>query len=553
MNGKRGLTTVVLISAMGMLLTLWGLSIGASYASTPTPPPPADPLTDTAIVLNAASGLVLAEPLRRVQTTTLEPTIEDLMSGTWPVYVQDFYYNWPGSPAYIYVPTKSWDYEGHTAAGELVWAVTNTGYYANPSRQAWVAVSYRKRDSATTGPYAVQQGGLITLVSRAGGGALVYSPLTSTLIYTRFMQDRAELDHWGIAHSLPYLLSTDPMPQYQSIEENRTTWVANTISGTAFNGRVVLSDTIFGSDLTITHFSMNPLTPTLYNQVNFTVAIRNNGVMTAWRWFANEIYLRYATDAPPSSAYDHNWGTILYAGNALLQRPETPAPDDWQISELGPGQTITLTTAITVIGAQGAGYFKAYAQVDVQDQPGVHYAWFGSNPEGYCTRAEGCDVNTRPPEEYNVATLRDEYGQVFTINIPISYSLEVKPTWAWKKAPAGHTATFDLKVYNWGNYTDTYTITIVNDKGWTTSYPMTVGPVLKPMVDTSTQQLRFIGNEKSFLTKVGVPAGTPEDEDNWVTVTVQSSDPTTFRFVNVRLQTISGWYRLYLPIVRKNK
>jgi hypothetical protein len=540
MSGKQRLTTVVLISAMGMLLALWGLSIGASYASPPTPPSPStDLLNDTAIVLGAAPNQVFAEPLRRVQTTTLEPAMNDLMSGTWPVYVQDYYYNWPGAPAYIYVPTKSWDYVGLSPAGALQWVISDTGYFADPGSQAWVAVSYRKRDSTTIGPRAVQQGGLIMLENRAGGGSTVYRPLTSTLIYTRYFQERAEFDHWGEAHSLPYLLSTDPTPQYQSVEENWTTWVTNTISGTAFYGKVVLSDTIFGSDLTITQFSMAPLTPTLHNRVNFTVVVQNVGVMTAWRYFATEVYLRQVDDPPPQGPRDHDLGKNIYTGTGLFS-----VNGDWKVSQLGPQESITMTTYVTVLAATGSGYLTGYAQVDVQDQPGVHYAWFGSNPEGFCNRPEGCDEATRPDEENNVKSLAQ------SIFITHTYELEVSPISSTARTPGGHTAIYALQVRNVGNMTDTYDITYRSQE-WPANAQPSVGPIHYPVVAYIGGRQIFTGNYASFTVAVPVPSSvTTEDILNQTMVTV-TSQADSRKFKVVTLNTVSGWNRIYLPIIRK--
>jgi len=56
---------------------------------------------------------------------------------------------------------------------------------------------------------------------------------------------------------------------------------------------------------------------------------------------------------------------------------------------------------------------------------------------------------------------------------------------------------------------------------------------------------------KTFTASVLVPAGTPNDVSSWTTLTlVSKGDPTVS--TTIRLQTIAGLYKYYLPTVKKN-
>src|SRR5512139_2389470 len=91
---KNKLTTLMLISTAGLLLTLWGLRTGASQASPATPPtPPIPTLVDDLVDRVPQSAQV---SVQRVQTVTLDPLLDDLMQDTWRVRVEDTIYNKPG-------------------------------------------------------------------------------------------------------------------------------------------------------------------------------------------------------------------------------------------------------------------------------------------------------------------------------------------------------------------------------------------------------------------------------------------------------------------------
>jgi hypothetical protein len=323
-------------------------------------------------------------------------------------------------------------------------------------------------------------------------------------------------------------------------------WVTTT---TSFQGKVVLSDTIFGSDLTVTYFALEPHTATLYSRVCSTVTIQNIGSMTAWRWFRTELYMKPEWDPPPQHADDHVWGQIVYYGDAVFHKPGTEF--DWPVAQLGPSESITLVTVITTVRASGSGRLRAFAQVDTaQKEDPVHYAWFGSDPEGYCDRPQGCEVSTRPPEEYNVVTLLDELGQDQIIYIPEVYALDVLTTgYDTRKSPAGRPAIFYLRAENIGNVTDTYRIIAASAAvTWTVSPSFTVGPVPYEYPPNSGV------NSRTLTIAVTVPPGTPEGQYTWVTVTVHSlSDTHHIESDTVKLKVISGWYRMYLPVIQKKK
>lgn len=552
MKDKTRLAIVVLISAVGMMVIVLATRIGASYASPPPPPELQDPV-DAGIQPGIQSKQVYT--LTRIQTITLEPLVRtitdrpdmrsDLMTGTYPVRVQDLYSDWPGYPYTIKVFTGSEDILVSTPITPSVPPKPDaTGYVYDPGKQPWVSVSYRRRAVAANAPYAQQYGGMITVATHIGApsGQLFYDPITTTVIYARQFPAGAPSDYWGISHSMPYVMSWNPEPIKET--EGSVTWAAATNN---FDGKVVLSDTIFGSDLTITHFSVYPLTPTLRGRVYSTVTLQNVGPITAWRWFRAELYLKPEKDLPPKDALDHSWGQIIYYGDAVFHKPGTEF--DWKVEQLGPSQSITLITVITVARASGSGRLKAYAQVDtgeVTEQ--FQYAWFGSNPEGYCRRSGGCDDNSRPPAEYNVSTLKNESGNDQIIFIPQVYMFEVRPPISVTlKAPAGKRAVYYLDIENVGNVTDTYMITYTNSRlTWTVDCPATVGPVRYEVPGVPTATI------KTFTVSVLVPAGTKDNVSSWTTLTlVSKGDPTIS--TTVGLQTIAGRYKYYLPIIRKLK
>ena len=71
---------------------------------------------------------------------------------------------------------------------------------------------------------------------------------------------------------------------------------------------MVLSEPLFGSDLTITQLLMSPAAPKFGERAFFTATIQNIGVMTAGRWYVTELYVKPATDPPPQNADDHEGG-----------------------------------------------------------------------------------------------------------------------------------------------------------------------------------------------------------------------------------------------------
>jgi hypothetical protein len=123
------------------------------------------------------------------------------------------------------------------------------------------------------------------------------------------------------------------------------------------------------------------------------------GVVTAWRWYATELYLKPDYSPPPQNAFDHIGGWDTYGRDALFS--------GWEQLPLGPGQVNTVSTAVTI---PLPGTFKAYAQVDTAYNDPSLYAEFGRNPEGY-------GVGDPPfPEESNVIA-----GQAFTVKGYIIY------------------------------------------------------------------------------------------------------------------------------------
>jgi len=545
MKVKKRLAIIASISAMGIVLTLMGMRIGTSYASPPAQSP--TPSADLSADMGSLPGVLSTQAysITRIQTVTLEPLMDDLMSGTWPIFVQDTYYNWPQG-ATLNFPDDAEDKTLEVPTGIIDVANVTT---IIPGQQAWMKVAYRKRSPQTLGSNAVRSGNLVTLTIKASTsypGAYL-DPLISTLVYTRYFPTRPRVskdaapDHWGVSPAPEYVVSRDPTPYAQTDEF--VEWVTTTRS---FAGKVVLSDTIFGSDLTVTYFAVDPHTPTLYSRIYSTVTIQNAGPMTAWRWFRTEFYLKPENDQAPKDALDHSWGQIIYHDPAVFHKPGTEF--NWPVAELGPSESITLVTAITVVRASGSGRLKAYAQVDTGETgDAVHYAWFGSNPEGYCNLPQGCDVNTRPPQEYNVATLQDGSGHDQIILIPEVYAVDISPRSDTRKAPAGKQATFYLRVDNMGNVTDTYTVTVVSGPhAWTVPSPFTVGPVPYEYPPNSGV------NSRTFTIAVTVPPGTLEDDWTWVTVTVRSArDPGHIESDTVKLKTIAGYYHYYLPTVRK--
>jgi len=126
---------------------------------------------------------------------------------------------------------------------------------------------------------------------------------------------------------------------------------------------------------------MSPKAPKFREKTFFTATIQNIGVMTVWRWYAVELYIKPASDPPPQDANDHTGGWDPYRWDAMFF-----SEGDWkQRPPLGPGQIHTVTAAINM---PRPGTLKAYAQVDTAYNDPGHYVWgtnipWGSNPEGY--------------------------------------------------------------------------------------------------------------------------------------------------------------------------
>ena len=519
MGYSKRLTIIASISVIGLWLIVAGAHAGTNQAGLPAPTPaPEDLSTDIGILPGAASP---AQPslgtFQRIQTVTLEPRISDLMLNTWAVRVQDVYYNWSFSNTVpLRVPGDAWDLSGNTSSGPLEF-VSGRAY---PGQQAWITVTYRTM-SSTWATRAERSGNEVAVSVGASFGGATYDPLTSTLIYTRPMPPGAPHDQWGYTPTLMALLQPGvPPPTEQSDQEGWVRWITTTSS---FNGSVTLEEPLFGSDLTVTQLLMDPAGFELGRSNRFTATIKNIGTMTASRWFYNELYIRPDTDPPPSDAYDHEWGLIIYQGDALLRKPGTAG--DYKIEYLAPGAEIELFTVITVTNMMTGGVsYKIYAQTDTAYSDPLRWAWYGTNPEGFGTAPY--------TEEQNVAT----YGP-FVFN-PKIYGVQV-PESITGKAPKGKQAVYRVPVRNIGNVTDTYTITLAGG-----TWPKTTLSSIGPVLHAQTAYLPIT---------VTVPSTAIEEVDFDVfTVTVTSfSDPA--KAAQGTITTRAGRYRLYLPIVLKKK
>ena len=144
---KKKLTTLMLIGTAGLLLTWCGLQAGtsqAAHSTVPLHPTPSfgDDLVDHTPQSPQAS-------VRRVQTVTLDPVLDDLMGATWPVRVDDTIYNKPGGTSLI-LPADACD--------NVVWSLaigfatircdasaTYLDLPLTPDPQPWLAVTYQTR------------------------------------------------------------------------------------------------------------------------------------------------------------------------------------------------------------------------------------------------------------------------------------------------------------------------------------------------------------------------------------------------------------------------
>jgi len=387
---KKKLTTLMLISTAGLLLTWWSLQAGASQASPSTPTSTPIPSLVDDLVDRAQSPQV---SVQRAQTVTLDPVLADLMQATWPVRVDDTIYNKPGGTS-IQLPVDAcdnvvWSVAVGIATKWCVASATFIGLPPTPDPQPWVAVTYWTRTRARRDRDLIQ-------VTAGASSNQMYTPITVTLIYTRQKPPEGYPDYWGVPPTFPILRNVSPSPNDRSDEEGRVRW-----AGTAYGitGTVIISEPLFGSDLTITQFLMSPATPKFGERAFFTATIQNIGVMTAGRWYITELYVKPASAPPPQNAEDHEGGWKVYGLDALFGGQNFKQPP------LGPGQIHIVTTTIKI---PLPGTFKAYAQVDTSYSDENLYAWWGSNPEGYGTPPY--------PEERNVLG-----AEPFTVKGSVTY------------------------------------------------------------------------------------------------------------------------------------
>jgi hypothetical protein len=521
MGYSKRLTIIAFISVMGLWLIVAGANAGINQAGLSALVPTPEDLPADVGVLPGAVPLAQPslDPLQRIQTVTLEPRMQDLMSGTWPIHVQDVYYNWNlPSPTYtLNIPGNAWDVSARTSSGPLYFVDGKV----SPGPQDWITVTYRTV-SPTWTTRAERSGNQVALNLRIGGSSspVVYTPVTTTVVYTRQFPAGAPPDQWGYEpfYAPLKLQSFEPAPTERSDAEGWVRWVATT---NYFTSAVTLEEPLFGSDITITQVEMAPDQFVLGNSNRFTVTIKNVGTMTASRWFYNELYVRPESDPPPYGAYDHEWGLIIYQGDALLRKPGTEG--DYKIEYLAPGSEIKLFTVITVTSMMTGGQsYRVYAQADTAYLgDSLRFAWFGTNPEGYGTVPYA--------QEQNLAT----YGP-FVFN-PEIYGVQV-PESVTGKAPSGKQAVYRVPVSNIGNMTDIYTVTLAGG-----SWSKTTLPSIGPVLNAQTAYLPIT---------VTVPSTATEDVDFDVfTITVASNHATAQGTITTR----AGRYHLYLPIVRKNK
>jgi hypothetical protein len=383
--GAKKLTALTLISVAGLLLTWWGLQTGVSQAAPSRPPvTPVPPGVDDAMIHSPQSPQGLA--VQRVQTLTLEPSLEDVMEQNWPVRVEEALYNRPGGGS-LRLPYDACDNVLFGLAAGTATKTCSTEYTLIqipdvPSVQDWITVTYHTRTRAA------RYRDVVTTTTVVQTNQDPYQPLTLTTFYARhFLRGTTDYETY-LSRS-----QTIPAPD-DSSEGEWVRWVTTTKS---FTGTVVLHEPLFGSDLTITQFLMSPPAPRFGDRAYFTAVIQNIGVITAWRFYAVELYLKPAYEPPPQNAFDHTGGWDTYGKEALFS--------GWEQPPLGPGQIHTVVAAITI---PLPGTFKAYAQVDTAYNDPTLYAWYGRNPEGYGV----------PPftEEKNVVA-----SQPFTIKGSVTY------------------------------------------------------------------------------------------------------------------------------------
>ena len=482
-----------------------------SAASSLLLPTPSNPLVDD-LVWEPLSPR--ADPIQRVQTVTLQPVLTDVVTVNWPARVDDMIINKPGSTS-IRMPLDAcgnvtWGLASGTATKRCVGGYTYVDLPASPDPQPWVTVTYQTRTRVA------RNRELITITAGAATNPPnpPYEPFTVTVIYTRYLPVDRE-DYWG--YTQPVLKGASPVPTGQSIEEGWMRWVTTSLG---IEGTVVISEPLLGSHLTVTQLYVSTLTPTIDGPTFFTAVLENRGVMTAFRWFPVELYVRPASWPSPASIKDHVGGVGAY-GNFAFLKPFGSPPDSsvWQIEQLGAGMSMTLQTAITF--TTELGDLRVYAQPDVwfDGDPGHYAENFGCNPDGYGNTPES-----------NVKLLPQP------IFVPIAYRVDASPPALTQPVPPGQTGTFVPQIRNVGNMTDTYTVTVVSAGGWLVSH--SPSPQVLP------------GASRPLTVQVTVPAGTSEETVDQTTVTIQSKgDPGRSR--TVWLYTVARKLHFYLPVITK--
>jgi uncharacterized repeat protein (TIGR01451 family) len=120
------------------------------------------------------------------------------------------------------------------------------------------------------------------------------------------------------------------------------------------------------------------------------------------------------------------------------------------------------------------------------------------------------------------------------------YGLDLQPPSDGASDYPGATIVYTLTVTNLGNVADTYDVTAtITGQAWTTTLPLTVGPV-------------GIGGSAQFTVGVEIPTtGTSEGDTSQATVTVSSQGDATKTGTSV-LTTEVLWRHVYLPLTTRN-
>jgi len=516
----RRLATVILLSAAGLALLIGAAYGGISTTTTisPVPPPPGANVDDLWWDVQSP----LDEPVQRAQTVTLMPLLPDGITSTlldyvaddyWPVRIDDVIYNRPGGGV-IRLPVDAcnnvtWGLAEGNATKRCESDYTFLDIPLVPDPQPWITFTY------WTVSYTVRYQDLVTVTPLIRASAS-YNPLTCTVIYTRHNPEERE-DYWG--NTFLKLVRRSPSPTTESIQEAWEQWVANT---NEFSSAVVVHEPLFGAHLTVTKILISALTATVDSPTYFTAVLENRGVMTAYRWFPVEMYIKPAYALPPYDIWDHFGGVGTYGNLAFLKPlgnpPESPG---WKIETLGPGKSITVQTALTFMTE--LGYQSVYAQPDVwfDGDPGHYSSIYGSNVEWYGHSQES-NIAVAPTWVY----------------VPASYRVRASPPVVTGTAPPGQQANLVVQVRNVGNMTDTYIITHTPALTWAVALDPTPFPGLLP------------GESHPLTFQVSIPAGVAEGTTASSLATIRSTgDPT--RTSNVLLIAIART-PVHLPVVMRN-